>query len=133
MSDEREQASRSMSEQNTEAGIVPSGPCAIVIFGARGVLTKRLPMPALYDLDTSKLLPESYAVVGVEIDEMDTAAFREQLARDQHEHNNILVSLDSESRVVANRPERSEGCHQPKKPARSTAGDCAEFRILFGD
>ena len=33
-------------------------PCAMVIFGAAGDLTKRLVMPALYNLVTAKRLPD---------------------------------------------------------------------------
>jgi glucose-6-phosphate 1-dehydrogenase len=40
-------------------------PCAIVIFGASGDLTKRKLIPALYSLAYRKLLPEQFAVVGV--------------------------------------------------------------------
>ena len=45
----------------------PAGPCAMVIFGAGGDLTKRLVVPALYNLTTSKLLPENFALIGVEL------------------------------------------------------------------
>jgi glucose-6-phosphate 1-dehydrogenase len=40
-------------------------PCAVVIFGASGDLTKRKLMPALYALAYRKLLPEQFAIVGV--------------------------------------------------------------------
>ena len=40
-------------------------PCAIVIFGASGDLTKRKLFPALYALAFRKLLPEEFAIVGV--------------------------------------------------------------------
>ncbi|HQZ68408.1 MAG TPA: glucose-6-phosphate dehydrogenase [Planctomycetaceae bacterium] len=70
-----------MTEEHVEAEIVRPGPCVMVIFGASGDLTKRLLMPALYNLASSKLLPENFAVVGVAIDAMDTAGFREQLTR----------------------------------------------------
>ena len=43
----------------------PPGPCAMVIFGAGGDLTKRLLFPALYNLARTKLLPENFAIVGV--------------------------------------------------------------------
>ena len=36
----------------------PADPCALVIFGATGDLTKRLVVPALYNLSRSKVLPE---------------------------------------------------------------------------
>ena len=45
----------------------PGGPCAMVIFGAGGDLTKRLVVPALYNLATSKLLPKNFALIGVDI------------------------------------------------------------------
>ena len=46
----------------------PSSPCAMVIFGAGGDLTKRKLMPALYNLDKGKLLPDQFAIVGVSIE-----------------------------------------------------------------
>ena len=41
--------------------------CTIVIFGAFGDLTKRLVMPALYNLARTKMLPESCAIIGVDV------------------------------------------------------------------
>ena len=43
----------------------PADPCRFVIFGAAGDLTKRLLVPALYNLAADHLLPERFAVVGV--------------------------------------------------------------------
>jgi glucose-6-phosphate 1-dehydrogenase len=43
----------------------PADPCAMVIFGATGDLTKRLVMPALYNLSRTKMLPEQFALIGV--------------------------------------------------------------------
>jgi len=40
-------------------------PCAFVIFGAGGDLTKRLLLPALYNLAAQNLLPEGFAIVGM--------------------------------------------------------------------
>ncbi|HEV7226048.1 MAG TPA: glucose-6-phosphate dehydrogenase [Pirellulales bacterium] len=60
-------------------------PCVMVIFGASGDLTKRKLVPALYNIATSKLLPEKFAVVGFAIDKLDTDAFRKQLAEDIQE------------------------------------------------
>ncbi len=40
-------------------------PCAVVIFGASGDLTRRKLMPALYNLAVSRSLPSGFAVVGV--------------------------------------------------------------------
>src|SRR3984957_2784877 len=44
----------------------PPPPCAIVIFGANGDLTKRLIIPALYNLARTNMLPKSLALVGVD-------------------------------------------------------------------
>ena len=41
-------------------------PCAMVIFGAGGDLTKRLVTPALYNLSRTKVLPEKFALIGVD-------------------------------------------------------------------
>jgi glucose-6-phosphate 1-dehydrogenase len=40
-------------------------PCAFVIFGAGGDLTRRLLVPALYNLAAARLLPDRFAVIGV--------------------------------------------------------------------
>jgi glucose-6-phosphate 1-dehydrogenase len=44
----------------------PPPPCAIVIFGANGDLTKRLIVPALYNLARTGLLPQRLALIGVD-------------------------------------------------------------------
>jgi len=43
----------------------PADPCTMVIFGASGDLTKRLVVPALYNLARTKVLPENFALIGV--------------------------------------------------------------------
>ena len=50
-------------------------PCAIVIFGASGDLTKRKLFPALYALAFRKLLPEQFAIVGVARTPQSSKAF----------------------------------------------------------
>ena len=42
----------------------PAGPCTMIIFGASGDLTKRLLMPALYNLACDQLLPKEFAIIG---------------------------------------------------------------------
>jgi len=58
----------------------PQDGCSFVIFGATGDLTKRLLVPALYNLAASKLLPEHFTIVGVVRSPMTNEAFREHLA-----------------------------------------------------
>ena len=43
----------------------PANPCAMVIFGASGDLTSRLVVPALYNMRRSGLLPDNFALIGV--------------------------------------------------------------------
>jgi glucose-6-phosphate 1-dehydrogenase len=50
-------------------------PCALVVFGASGDLTKRKLFPALYALAYRGLLPDRFAVVGVARTEQSTSRF----------------------------------------------------------
>ncbi len=45
----------------------PAPPCAMVIFGAAGDLTKRLVVPALYNLSNSGRLADGFQIVGVDL------------------------------------------------------------------
>ncbi|UAJ12870.1 glucose-6-phosphate dehydrogenase (plasmid) [Polymorphobacter megasporae] len=46
---------------------VVGDPCTIVIFGAGGDMTKRLMIPALYNLARTGVLPEDFAIIGVDL------------------------------------------------------------------
>jgi glucose-6-phosphate 1-dehydrogenase len=54
-------------------------PCAVVIFGATGDLTRRKLMPALYELARDNLLPEPFAVIGFARSPGDTDSFRREM------------------------------------------------------
>jgi len=69
------------SNKQVEAGQRP-GPCAMVLFGAGGDLTKRKLMPAIYNLAKSKLLPEQFAIVGVSIEQYSLDDFRKLMTED---------------------------------------------------
>lgn len=60
-------------------------PSTMVIFGATGDLAKRKLLPALYNLNGDRLLPERFAVVGVGREPMTTDAYREKVSRDLQE------------------------------------------------
>jgi glucose-6-phosphate 1-dehydrogenase len=62
-------------------------PCILVIFGASGDLTKRLLMPALYNLACDGLLPRQFAVVGTAMDDLTTEAFRERMTQNIQSFN----------------------------------------------
>src|SRR5215813_6238194 len=55
--------------------LVPQ-PSTFVILGAAGGLWRRKLLPALYNLALDGLLPASFAVLGVALNDMDDAAFR---------------------------------------------------------
>jgi len=56
-----------------------AGPCCFVVFGANGDLTKRLLVPALYNLAATGLLPENFAIIGVVRRPMADDVFRQSL------------------------------------------------------
>ena len=66
-------------------------PCAIVIFGANGDLTRRMLLPALYRLAYERRLPHGFAVVGTSRTPMSDDAFRDLMKQ-------------SVSRFLANSP-----------------------------
>jgi len=57
----------------------PADPCAMVLFGAGGDLTKRLVVPALYNLARTGVLPEQFALIGVDVAAGNTDSWRENL------------------------------------------------------
>jgi glucose-6-phosphate 1-dehydrogenase len=57
----------------------PADPCAMVIFGATGDLTKRLVVPAFYNLVRTKVLPEHFGLIGVARTEGTADRWRDQL------------------------------------------------------
>ena len=72
----------------------PAEPCAIAIFGAAGDLTKRLLMPALYNLAKSDLLPKEFAIIGVAHTDLSADEFRSQMSKDIQEF--ATQDVDSE-------------------------------------
>ncbi len=61
------------------SGAKPAGPCAMVVFGAAGDLTKRLVVPALYNLACADLLPREFAIIGFDLAENDDGAWHQSL------------------------------------------------------
>jgi len=75
-----------VTDPQAEHSVPPAGPCAIVIFGATGDLTKRKLIPAIYHLAKSRLLPEDFAVVGLANSEMSDEAFRQEIGENLQTH-----------------------------------------------
>src|SRR5580693_2045401 len=65
-------------ETQTPAHQAP--PCTLVIFGAGGDLTKRLLMPAIYNLAKAKLLSEKFAIIAVDRTPKPIEDYRDYLA-----------------------------------------------------
>ncbi|MBV6867941.1 glucose-6-phosphate dehydrogenase [Xanthomonas euvesicatoria] len=76
-----------MSEQAT------TPPCIIVVFGARGDLTKRLVMPALYNLRRSGALGDEFAIVGMDHGDISERAWRTNMGQSMTQ---LLSSRDAE-------------------------------------
>ena len=62
-----------------EGDYQPAPPCALVIFGATGDLTRRLLVPALCNLLRAKLLPAKFGLIGVARYDQDLESFRRTL------------------------------------------------------
>jgi glucose-6-phosphate 1-dehydrogenase len=58
----------------------PPDPCAIVVFGATGDLTRRKLIPSLYNLSANGLLPRDFALIGVVRSPMGDEALRDLLS-----------------------------------------------------
>ena len=57
-------------------GALVAPPCAMVIFGAAGDLTKRLVVPALYNLVNAGRLPNEFQLVGLDLAQKTTEEWR---------------------------------------------------------
>ncbi len=63
----------------TESRPAQAPPCAMVIFGAGGDLTKRLLLPAIYNLERMRLLPKNFRLIGVDHNERTLEDYRQSL------------------------------------------------------
>ena len=66
----------------TAAKVLPgrqAPPATLVIFGAGGDLTKRLVVPALYNLVQARKLPDELAIIGVDHNDRTTEQWRQSL------------------------------------------------------
>jgi glucose-6-phosphate 1-dehydrogenase len=76
-------------------------PCTMVIFGASGDLTKRLLVPALYNLKHAKLLPEGFRLIGVARSEHPNEAFREDFTKAIKDFATTQVAMDEWDDLVS--------------------------------
>ncbi|BAT20188.1 glucose-6-phosphate dehydrogenase [Asaia bogorensis] len=72
-------AHAALSNNETTRGVRQAPPGSMVIFGGGGDLTKRLLVPAIYNLDSAGLLSEDFSIIVVDWAEMTTEGLLEQL------------------------------------------------------
>jgi glucose-6-phosphate 1-dehydrogenase len=76
-------------------------PCAIVIFGASGDLTRRKIFPALYSLAFRRLLPERFGIVGVARTEQTTKQWIAEMKKAVKEHGRDEMRSEVWNEVAA--------------------------------
>ena len=77
-------------------------PCAMVIFGAAGDLTKRLITPALYNLVNAKRLPDGFRLVGVDRNARTDEEWRKGLTETMNEF--VPIPANSRPTISTRRP-----------------------------
>jgi glucose-6-phosphate 1-dehydrogenase len=86
-----------MNEDSAPAGtqVRPAPPATLAVFGAAGDLTRRLLVPALYNLACARLLPDRFAVIGIARKDEDTEAFRRDLAASTREFATATIEPET--------------------------------------
>ena len=75
----------------------PGDPCTMVLFGARGDLTKRLIIPSLYNLSRSGLLPDTFELMGVDHGDQTSEGWRDGLLTSLRSYTQ---KADSEAKIA---------------------------------
>ena len=88
---------KTLTHDKTASALAPDGapvapPCAMVIFGAAGDLTKRLVVPALYNLVNAGRLPNEFQLIGFDLASKTTEEWRTGLTETMQE----FVGADGE-------------------------------------
>ncbi|MBV9828124.1 MAG: glucose-6-phosphate dehydrogenase [Alphaproteobacteria bacterium] len=92
-----------MAETGSTSRREAAPPCTLVIFGATGDLTKRLVMPAVYNLMRSGLISRNFAIVGLGRSEQTDKDFAAYLAKEVrgfmqgHEMGGVPIPFDEEA------------------------------------
>ncbi|PZX17071.1 glucose-6-phosphate 1-dehydrogenase [Palleronia aestuarii] len=98
------------SKPSSQPGRSAAPPATIVIFGAAGDLTKRLLIPSLYNLSESHLLGEDFAVLGVDIADTSTEAWRDGLGETLRSFTGDADAEFHPDRIDAEAWDRLAGC-----------------------
>src|SRR6516162_3150290 len=73
----------------------PGDPCAMVIFGASGDLTRRKLIPALYNLAKENLLSKEFALIGFARPELSTEQFRDKCSEEIRQFATTSIDPDT--------------------------------------
>ena len=76
----------SMQTKTATVAAPTAPPCTLVVFGVTGDLTRRLLVPALYNLRNAGLLPDGFAIVGVGRSDKDDDSLRADISAALHEY-----------------------------------------------
>ena len=79
MARKQDQSTKPCGAAAGEGAVPVAPPCAMVIFGAAGDLTKRLVVPALYNLVNSKYLPKEFRLIGIDHNSKSVEQWRDGL------------------------------------------------------
>jgi glucose-6-phosphate 1-dehydrogenase len=82
--------------------VVPSDQ-VLVIFGASGDLTKRKLIPALYELNCQKLLPQKFIILGVGRTKLDDDHFRKKMIDELTENSKNTKIIPHELKDFINK------------------------------
>jgi glucose-6-phosphate 1-dehydrogenase len=74
----------------------PGDPCATVIFGAFGDLTKRKLIPALDNLAKDNLLSKEFALIGFARPEWTTEQFRDKCSEEIRQFATTSIDADTQ-------------------------------------
>jgi glucose-6-phosphate 1-dehydrogenase len=77
-------------------------PCVLVIFGVSGDLTKRLLMPAIFNLYNEGLLNPDFAILGINRGDPDEEKFRTELIQSVRETGPSMMLRHPSRRAAAN-------------------------------
>ena len=100
----------------------------MLIFGASGDLTKRLLVPALYNLACDGLLSDKFAVLGTAFDSMSTESFR---ARMNEDINKVLLMPDVMEKLEVSGAE--DGGGSPEKFAQFMRSEQGKWAKVIKD
>jgi glucose-6-phosphate 1-dehydrogenase len=76
---------RPLSSKQSSGTLKPADPCAMVLLGATGDLSKRLVIPALYNLERTRVLPDGFALIGAARSQDDADGWRRLLRKNLEE------------------------------------------------